>query len=113
MINATEQIHLQRCIELDEAREGDEPLGRIRVGANSELLAEDRHRMSGADATQSPELSLARWAANRLNTAERVGVTVYTSGKHCPMCAATHGWVELGHMVYVSTMEQLSKPMVE
>ncbi|WP_433170006.1 hypothetical protein [Actinoallomurus sp. CA-150999] len=33
---------------------------------------------------------------------------VYTSGEHCPMCAAAHGWVGLGHIVYASSSEQLA-----
>jgi tRNA(Arg) A34 adenosine deaminase TadA len=33
---------------------------------------------------------------------------VYTSGEHCPMCAAAHGWVHLGRIVYASSSKQLS-----
>jgi tRNA(Arg) A34 adenosine deaminase TadA len=33
--------------------------------------------------------------------------TVYTSGEHCPMCAAAHGWVGLGRIVYASSSKQL------
>ena len=110
MINATDKAYLQRCIELaEEALEaGDEPFGSVLVGANGEVLAEDRNRIAGGDATQHPEFSLARWAANHLNAAERASATVYTSGEHCPMCAAAHGWVGLGRIVYVSSSEQLS-----
>jgi len=25
---------------------------------------------------------------------------MYTSGEHCPMCAAAHGWVGIGKLVY-------------
>ena len=38
----------------------------------------------------------------------RAEATVYTSGEHCPMCAAAHGWVGLGRIVYVSSSEQLA-----
>jgi tRNA(Arg) A34 adenosine deaminase TadA len=38
---------------------------------------------------------------------EREAATVFTSGEHCPMCAAAHGWVGLGRIVYVSSSEQL------
>ena len=34
---------------------------------------------------------------------------VYTSGEHCPMCAAAHGWVGLGRIVYASSSAQLSE----
>ena len=33
--------------------------------------------------------------------------TVYTSGEHCPMCAAAHGWVGLGRIVYAVSAAQL------
>ena len=38
---------------------------------------------------------------------ERKGATVYTSGEHCPMCSAAHGWVGLGRIVYASSSTQL------
>jgi len=30
-----------------------------------------------------------------MTPAERLQATVYTSGEHCPMCAAAHGWAGL------------------
>jgi hypothetical protein len=33
---------------------------------------------------------------------------VYTSGEHCPMCAAAHGWVGLGRIVFASSAAQLA-----
>ncbi len=34
---------------------------------------------------------------------------MYTSGEHCPMCAAAHGWVRLGTIVYLSSAKQLGE----
>src|SRR5699024_5665117 len=59
--------------------------------------------------TQHPEFAIARWAANNLTETEREKATVYTSGEHCPMCAAAHGWVGLGRIVYASSSEQLTE----
>lgn len=59
------------------------------------MLAEDRNHVSGGDHTQHPEFALARWAAKHMSAKERSITTVYTSGEHCPMCAAAHGWVGL------------------
>src|SRR5699024_254424 len=59
------------------------------------------------DNTQHPEFALARWAANNLSSEEREKATVYTSGEHCAMCSAAHGWVELGRIVYASSTKQL------
>ncbi len=39
--------------------------------------------------------------------------TVYTSGEHCPMCAAAHAWVGLGRIVYVASSEQLTGWLAE
>src|SRR5699024_1335131 len=49
----------------------------------------------------------ARWAAAELTPEQRMGATVYTSGEHCPMCAAAHAWGGLGRIVYASSSEQL------
>ncbi|ANZ23800.1 tRNA-specific adenosine deaminase [Rhodococcus sp. WB1] len=109
MIDESEMTHLRRCVEL--AREaldaGDEPFGSVLVSADGTSLAEDRNRVAGGDRTRHPEFELARWAAEHMGEAERAGATVYTSGEHCPMCAAAHGWVGLGRVVYVASSAQL------
>ena len=56
---------------------------------------------------------IARWAANNMAPEERSKAIVYTSGEHCPMCAAAHGWVGLGRIVYASSSEQLSEWLSE
>lgn len=102
--------HLRRCVELaTEALEaGDEPFGSVLVAADGTVLKEDRNRVSGGDRTRHPELWLAQWAAANRAPEDRAGATVYTSGEHCPMCAAAHGWVGLGRIFYVSSSEQLT-----
>ena len=102
--------HLRRCVELaHEALEaGDEPFGSVLVDASGTALAEGRNRVvETGDATQHPEFELARWAAAHLSPEERSAATVYTSGEHCAMCAAAHGWVGLGRIVYASSTAQL------
>jgi tRNA(Arg) A34 adenosine deaminase TadA len=44
---------------------------------------------------------------------ELAAATVYTSGEHCPMCAAAHAWVGLGRIVYVASSEQLAQWLTE
>jgi tRNA(Arg) A34 adenosine deaminase TadA len=102
--------HLRRCVELaSEAVEaGDEPFGSLLVDADGRVRHEDRNRVGDGDATQHPELALARWAALHLTAEERAGATVYTSGEHCPMCAAAHAWVGLGRVVFAGSSAQLA-----
>ena len=102
--------HLRRCVELaTEALEaGDEPFGSVLVAADGTVLAEDRNRVGSGDPTRHPELELARWAAANLTPGERAAATVYTSGEHSPMCAAAHGWVGLGRIVYAASSRQLT-----
>lgn len=104
-----ERAYLRRCLDLArEALEaGDQPFGSVLVGADGRILAEDRNRTSSGDSTRHPEFELARWAANNLSPEERAAATVYTSGEHCPMCAAAHAWVGLGPIVYIASSAQL------
>jgi tRNA(Arg) A34 adenosine deaminase TadA len=110
MIDPQDLIHLRRCVQLAaQALEvGDEPFGSVLVGTDGTVLGEDHNHVAGGDHTQHPEFALARWSATHLSLEERRAATVYTSGEHCPMCAAAHGWVGLGRIVYVSSSEQLS-----
>src|SRR5690625_917301 len=105
----SEMKYLRRCVELaEEAYEaGDEAFGSVLVSADGEILAEDRNRIADGDATRHPEFYLARWAAENLTPKERAQARVYTSGEHCPMCAAAHAWVGLGEIVYVHSSAQL------
>lgn len=109
MVNEIEFQYLRRCVELaTEALDvGDEPFGSVLVAADGTVLREDHNRVASGDQTRHPEFEIARWAAVNMNPEERAKATVYTSGEHCPMCAAAHGWVGLGRIVYVSSSEQL------
>ena len=114
-ISEVDLKHLRRCVELAKTalEKGDEPFGSVLVSADGEVLAEDHNHVAGGDHTQHPEFALARWAAENLSPDERNEATVYTSGEHCPMCAAAHGWVGLGRIVYASSSEQLVQWMNE
>lgn len=114
-MNASETQHLSRCVELArEALEaGDEPFGSVLVSTNGTVLMEDRNRVGAGDRTRHPELEIARWAAANMAPRERAATTVYTSGEHCPMCAAAHGWAGLGRIVYISSTQQLSAWLTE
>src|SRR5690625_3064767 len=106
-----EMTYLRRCVELARAafEHGDEAFGSVLVDAAGTIRAEDRNRIAGGDKTRHPEFFLARWAAENMSPEERAEATVYTSGEHCPMCAAAHAWVGLGRIVYIMSSAQLSQ----
>ncbi|MDI9833084.1 nucleoside deaminase [Streptomyces sp. KAU_LT] len=109
-VEDAELPYLRRCVELaaEALDAGDEPFGSVLVAADGTVRAEDRNRVASGDRTRHPEFELARWSAAHLSPEERAAATVYTSGEHCPMCAAAHAWVGLGRIVYVASSEQLS-----
>lgn len=115
MINSADLQKLRRCVELaSKALEaGDEPFGSVLASADGTILAEDRNRVSSGDRTQHPEFALARWATTNMTPEQRAAATVFTSGEHCPMCAAAHGWAGLGRIVYASSSTQLSDWLAE
>lgn len=106
----TDLTHLRRSVEL--AREalaaGDEPFGSVLVTGDGEVVFEDHNRVAEGNHTRHPELAAALWAVEHLTEAERSAATVYTSGEHCPMCAAAHAWVGLGTIVYAVSSAQLT-----
>ncbi|MBA3780890.1 MAG: nucleoside deaminase [Nocardioides sp.] len=97
---------------VDLAREaladGDEPFGSVLVDTAGEVRFRDRNRVKDGDETRHPEFEIARWSATHLMSAERAAATVYTSGEHCPMCSAAHGWMGLGRIVYAVSSATLA-----
>jgi tRNA(Arg) A34 adenosine deaminase TadA len=110
-MDATDLRHLRRCVELAAAglEAGDEPFGSVLVAADGTVLFEDHNHVAGGDETRHPEFEIAKWSATHLTPAARAAATVYTSGEHCPMCAAAHGWVGLGRIIYASSSAQLTE----
>lgn len=110
-VTDTDRKFLILAVELAERAltAGDEPFGSVLVSPEGEVLFEDHNHVAGGDATRHPELAIARWAAANLAPETRRRCVVYTSGEHCPMCAAAHGWVGLGRIVYASSSAQLAQ----
>lgn len=107
---------LDRCIVLARLalQDGHQPFGAILVGgADGRTLYEDHNRCDDSDPTAHPELAIAQWAAANLAPVHRIRATVYTSGEHCPMCAAAHAWVGLGRIVYATSAAQLRDWLTE
>ncbi len=106
---------LRRCVDLARAalQGGDEPFGSLLVDHDGAVRFEDHNRVKDGDATRHPEFAIARWAVENMTPAERARCTVYTSGEHCPMCAAAHAWVGLGRVVYAASSAQLTQWLAE
>lgn len=110
-ISETDLGHLRRCVELarEALDDGDEPFGSVLVSGGDDVLFEDRNRVRDGDETRHPEFEIAKWSAAHLSASERAAATVYTSGEHCPMCSAAHGWMRLGRIVYAVSSTQLAE----
>jgi tRNA(Arg) A34 adenosine deaminase TadA len=111
-LTQTDMAHLRRCLELaaEALADGDGPFGSVLADSTGTPLQEGRNREhSTGDPTAHPEIELARWAALNLDPVTRAGATVYTSGEHCPMCSAAHGWSGVGRVVYIASSAQLTQ----
>ena len=108
-VTPSDLVHLRRCVELarEALDDGDEPFGSVLVDAGGTVRFEDRNRVKDGDETKHPELEVARWSATHLSAEQRSAATVYTSGEHCPMCSAAHGWMGLGRIVYAVSSHKL------
>lgn len=113
MITEQDRKHLARCVELAKQAldAGDQPFGSVLVSGDGRVLFEDHNHISTGDRTRHPEFEIARWAAANVPQAERAACTVYTSGEHCSMCSAAHGWVGLGRIVYAVSSSQYAEWM--
>jgi tRNA(Arg) A34 adenosine deaminase TadA len=114
-ISQTDLAHLRRCVDLarEALDDGDEPFGSVLVSGDGDVLFEDRNRVRDGDETRHPEFEIAKWSATHLSASERAAATVYTSGEHCAMCSAAHGWMRLGRIVYAVSSAQLGEWLAE
>jgi tRNA(Arg) A34 adenosine deaminase TadA len=114
-VDETDLRWLGRAVEMAELafESGDMPFGTVLVDGDGRERFADHNRVGAGDHTRHPEFEVARWAAAHMTPAQRAEATVYTSGEHCPMCAAAHGWVGLGRIVYATSSGQLSGWLTE
>ena len=114
-LTSTDIKYLEQCLVLAEEalKAGDKPFGSILVNKQGSVIARARNRVNELSPLAHPEFELADWAANNLSISERKQTTMYTSGEHCPMCSAAHGWVGIGKLVYLSSAKQLGEWLQE
>src|SRR5690554_3659041 len=115
MITSTDLIHLNKALKLARKAllNGDQPFGSVLVDKDGVVRFEDHNRIKDGDHTRHPEFEIAKWAMNNMTLEERPKATVYTSGEHCPMCAAAHGWANLGRIIYAASSKQLTTWLTE
>ncbi|SDM84830.1 tRNA(Arg) A34 adenosine deaminase TadA [Fictibacillus solisalsi] len=77
-------------------KSGDKPFGSVLVSSRGVILEEEHNHVATGDHARHPDFALARRAAE--NTL-----------LHCLMCAAAHGWVGLGRIVFASSSAQLTQ----
>ena len=114
-ITSTDKNFLNLCIDLAEEalNAGDSPFGSVLVDNEGNILAQARNKVNELIALAHPEYKLAEWALNNLAKKQRQESTMYTSGEHCPMCAAAHGMAEIGTVVYAASGQQLTEWLQE
>lgn len=111
-ITDVDEGHLRRCVALaiQALENGDDPFGSVLVDADGTMLAEAMNReQSDADPTAHPEFMLVKWAIANLTPDQRAMSTIYTSGEHCPMCAAAQGWAGVARVVAAASTGQLAE----
>ena len=110
-LRKSDEEFLRRCLELarESVEAGDEAFGSVLVNEYGEIIAEARNRVNEKTILAHPEIDLAYWAAENLSAEERAKTTMFTTGEHCPMCSAAHGWVGIGSLVYLSSAKQLGE----
>ncbi|WP_194852296.1 nucleoside deaminase [Nonlabens antarcticus] len=103
--------YLKQCLVLaqESLDAGDEPFGSVLVNKQGDVIATSRNRTNEVNILFHPEIELARWASENLTSQESQQSTMYTTGEHCPMCAAAHGWAGIGTLVYLASGKQLNK----
>jgi tRNA(Arg) A34 adenosine deaminase TadA len=105
------EAFLRRAIELAaEARtSGNPPFGSLLVGPDGAVIAEERNSsITDNDISAHPELKLAKWAAQTLDSEAAAGTTMYTSCQPCGMCAGAIERSGLGRVVYALSGDQLN-----
>ncbi|SCY19525.1 MafB19-like deaminase [Nonlabens sp. Hel1_33_55] len=110
-ITEAEIEYMKLCLSLaqESLDAGDEPFGSILVNSAGKVIATKRNRVNEINALFHPEIELARWALNHLTLEERKTTVMYTTGEHCPMCAAAHGWSAVGTLVYLASGKELKQ----
>ena len=112
----TDESHMREAIALahrGESQPGFGPIGCVIV-LNGEIIgaacneAEQRH-----DPTAHAEIVAIRRAAERLQTTELRGATLYSTLQPCGMCSMATIWARIGRVVYGAERHQVHESYFE
>jgi guanine deaminase len=90
-------------LSLDSVKNGGGPFGAVIV-KNNEVIATGSNCVTlHNDPTAHAEVSAIRLAANKLDTFDLRGCSIYTSCEPCPMCLGAIYWARLDKIYYANT----------
>jgi len=96
---------LQQAIRISEnnVEHGDGPFGAVLTKDDVIISSAGNRVISSNDPTAHAEINVIREAAEKLNTFDLNGCTIYCSCEPCPMCLSAIYWAHLDRIVYANT----------
>ena len=96
---------LQQAIRISEnnVEHGDGPFGAVLTKDDVIISSAGNRVISSNDPTAHAEINVIREAAEKLNTFDLNGCTIYCSCEPCPMCLSAIYWARLDRIVYANT----------
>lgn len=107
MSEETHKKYMREAIRLasDNISNGGGPFGAILV-KNGKIVGKGVNRVTANnDPTAHAEIIAIRDAAQRLNTFDLNGCTIYTSCEPCPMCLGAIYWARISHIFYGNSQQ--------
>ena len=89
---------------------GDQPFGAV-VVMGGKIVGQSWSRVVlDNDPTAHAEMAAIRDAAERLNSRDLSGATMYSSSRPCPMCEAAAYWANVSEMLYGKSISPAGTP---
>ncbi len=101
----TDEKFLQQAIRISEnnVENGEGPFGAVLTKDNVIISSAGNRVISSNDPTAHAEINVIREAAEKLNTFDLSGSTIYCSCEPCPMCLSAIYWARIDRIVYANT----------
>ncbi len=101
----TDEKFLQQAIRISEnnVENGDGPFGAVLTKDDVIICSAGNRVISSNDPTAHAEINVIREAAEKFNTFDLNGCTIYCSCEPCPMCLSAIYWARIDRIVYANT----------